>query len=56
MEELMDTQWECPLRPLDCIFAPRHVAVIGATDKAHSVGRTVLSKLLRPLHRLRGSP
>ncbi len=52
----METQWKCPRRPLDSIFAPRHVAVIGATHKQHSVGRTVLSKLLRPLHRLRGSP
>jgi acetyltransferase len=44
---LVETQWRCPRRRLDSIFAPRHVAVIGATDRPHSVGRTVLSNLLR---------
>jgi acetyltransferase len=34
-------------RPLDAIFAPRSVAVIGATDKAGSVGRTILWNLVR---------
>src|SRR6202043_3590911 len=33
-------------RPLDAIFAPRNVAVIGATDKVGSVGRTILSNLI----------
>lgn len=33
-------------QPLDAIFAPRNVAVIGATDKAGSVGRTVLWNLI----------
>ncbi|MCL5950109.1 MAG: bifunctional acetate--CoA ligase family protein/GNAT family N-acetyltransferase [Chloroflexi bacterium] len=33
-------------RPLDAIFAPRNVAVIGATEKAESVGRTVLWNLI----------
>ena len=33
-------------RPLDAIFAPRNVAVIGATEKAGSVGRTVLWNLI----------
>jgi acetyltransferase len=33
-------------RPLDAIFAPRNVAVIGATDKAGSVGRTILWNLI----------
>ncbi len=33
--------------PLDAIFAPRSVAVIGATDKAGSVGRTILWNLIR---------
>ena len=32
--------------PLDAIFAPKSVAVIGATDKPGSVGRTVLTNLL----------
>ena len=36
-----------PRRPLECIFAPRSVAVIGATETAGSVGRTLLSNLLR---------
>jgi acetyltransferase len=33
-------------RPLDAIFAPRNVAVIGATDTAGSVGRTILWNLI----------
>ena len=32
--------------PLDCILAPRNVAVIGATEKVGSVGRTVLWNLM----------
>ena len=32
--------------PLDAIFHPRSVAVIGATEKAGSVGRTILWNLL----------
>ncbi len=33
-------------QPLDAIFAPRNVAVIGATEKTGSVGRTVLWNLI----------
>jgi acetyltransferase len=33
-------------QPLDAIFAPRNVAVIGATEKVGSVGRTVLWNLI----------
>jgi len=33
-------------RPLDAIFAPRNVAVIGATEAPGSVGRTVLWNLI----------
>lgn len=33
-------------QPLDAIFAPTSVAVIGATERQGSVGRTVLSNLL----------
>jgi len=33
-------------QPLDAIFSPRNVAVIGATERAGSVGRTILSNLL----------
>lgn len=32
--------------PLDAIFAPRNVAVIGATEKVGSVGRTILWNLI----------
>jgi acetyltransferase len=33
-------------RPLDAIFAPRSVAVIGATEREGSVGRTLLRNLI----------
>lgn len=33
-------------QPLDAIFAPKTVAVIGATEKAGSVGRTILWNLI----------
>src|SRR5215218_4027519 len=33
-------------RPLEFIFAPRNVAVIGATETPNSVGRTVLWNLI----------
>jgi acetyltransferase len=33
-------------QPLDAFFAPRHVAVIGASEKAGSVGRTLLWNLI----------
>mmetsp|Transcript_22634 Transcript_22634/g.37938 ORF Transcript_22634/g.37938 Transcript_22634/m.37938 type:complete len:828 (+) Transcript_22634:111-2594(+) len=32
--------------PLDCFFRPRGVALIGATDKVGSVGKTVLQNLI----------
>src|SRR5258707_1104732 len=32
--------------PLDSIFAPKSVAVVGATEKTGSVGRTVLWNLM----------
>ena len=35
-------QWQ----PLDAIFAPRSVAVVGATEKPGSVGRTILWNLI----------
>jgi acetyltransferase len=37
---------DAPRRPLDAIFRPRSVAVIGATEKPGSVGRTILWNLL----------
>ena len=33
-------------RPLDAIFTPRSIAVVGATEKAGSVGRTILENLI----------
>src|SRR5260370_41412659 len=33
-------------QPLDAIFAPKSVAVVGATEKPGSVGRTVLWNLM----------
>src|SRR5512138_2937369 len=33
-------------KPLDAIFAPRSVAVIGATEKAGTVGRAILWNLI----------
>ena len=44
----MDGQNELTYRrhPLDAIFAPRNVAVIGATEKEDSVGRTLLWNLI----------
>src|SRR5947209_6996019 len=32
-------------QPLDAIFAPKTIAVIGATERAQSVGRSVLDNL-----------
>ena len=37
--------------PLDAIFAPRTVAVIGATEKQGSVGRAVLWNLISKIGR-----
>jgi acetyltransferase len=34
-------------QPLDAIFSPRSVAVIGATETPNSVGRTLLTNLIR---------
>ena len=34
-------------RPLDAIFAPRAIAVIGASERPNSVGRTLLWNLIR---------
>jgi acetyltransferase len=48
MEQLQEeTQHAAPSKyGLDAMFAPNSVAVIGATDRAHTVGRTVLENLL----------
>ena len=42
----MDTNPIQRRHPLDAIFAPRNVAVIGATEKEDSVGRTLLWNLI----------
>jgi acetyltransferase len=34
-------------RPLDVFFVPKSIAVIGATEAQHSVGRAILSNLIR---------
>ena len=41
-----DSACHPPRRPLDAIFMPRSIAVIGATETAGSVGRTVLWNLI----------
>src|SRR5215472_1568348 len=38
--------WRSEGHPLDAIFSPRSVAVIGATDRANSVGRALLWSLV----------
>ena len=35
--------------PMECFFSPSSVAVVGATDREGSVGRTVLANLLSDL-------
>lgn len=39
--------WKKQRHPLDCIFRPRSVAVIGASEREGSVGRTLLWNLIR---------
>ncbi len=39
--------WKKQRHPLDCIFHPRSVAVIGASEREGSVGRTLLWNLIR---------
>ncbi len=41
------TQLHTPLHPLDVFFAPESVAVFGATDTPGSVGRALMSNLIR---------
>ena len=45
-----------PKQGLDALFAPESVAVIGATDRPGTVGRTVLQNLLHPAFRGRVYP
>ncbi len=39
--------WKEQRHPLDCIFHPRSIAVIGASEREGSVGRTLLWNLIR---------
>ncbi len=39
--------WKGQRHPLDCIFHPRSIAVIGASEREGSVGRTLLWNLIR---------
>ncbi len=45
VEPVHDILKETLSRPLDCIFSPKAVALIGATESPNSVGRTVLENL-----------
>lgn len=46
VESAYDILHQSSRRPLDPIFSPRSVAVIGATERKRSVGRTVMQNLL----------
>ncbi len=46
LESAHDILHEPRRRPLTPIFAPKTVAVVGATDREHSVGRTVMTNLM----------
>ncbi len=46
LESAHDILQQTRRRPLDGIFAPKCVAVIGATERHRSVGRTVLTNLM----------
>jgi acetyltransferase len=50
------TQGTSPRESLDAMFSPSSVAVIGATDRASTVGLTVLQNLLNPAFRGRVYP
>jgi len=47
LEPAHDILKQAPPRPLDCIFSPKSVALIGATESPRTVGRTVLENLRR---------
>ena len=47
MEPAHDILRQAQQRPLDSIFSPKSVALIGATESQGSVGRTVLENLLK---------
>src|SRR5438477_5453839 len=45
-ESAHDILRQAQRRPLDPIFSPKVVAVIGATERKRSVGRTVMANLI----------
>src|SRR5271165_2847160 len=45
LESAHDILRQAQPRPLDCIFSPKSIAVIGATENPNSVGRTLLENL-----------
>ena len=47
LDSASDILRQASRRPLDPIFAPKSVAVIGATETVGSVGRTILENLLK---------
>ncbi len=47
LESTHDILHQTRRRPLDAIFSPKTVAVIGATEREHSVGRTVMDNLIK---------
>jgi acetyltransferase len=47
LESAHDILHHTTRRPLDAIFAPKSIAVIGATETVNSVGRTILENILK---------
>ena len=47
LESAHDILHHTTRRPLDPIFSPKSVAVIGATETLGSVGRTILDNLIK---------
>ncbi len=47
IESAHDILHESRRRPITPIFAPKTIAVVGATEREHSVGRTVMDNLIK---------
>jgi acetyltransferase len=47
IESAHDILHESRRRPITPIFAPKSIAVVGATEREHSVGRTVMDNLIK---------
>ncbi|PIU40033.1 MAG: acetyl CoA synthetase subunit alpha [Candidatus Omnitrophica bacterium CG07_land_8_20_14_0_80_50_8] len=56
LEDPSHNIWRTRSRPLDAIFKPKTVAVIGATEKEDSVGRAVIWNLIQPCFKGRVFP